>query len=62
MARNDIVLWACGPRDTGSSETPNLLDSVVLLRKPCSTSWCRDSAQKPSSSLRYSGASSRNRW
>ena len=23
------------PREAGSSDTPNLLDSVVLLRKPC---------------------------
>jgi hypothetical protein len=28
----------------------------VLLRKPCSTSRCRDTAQNFSSSLRYSGA------
>ncbi len=38
IARNDIVLDACGPRDAGSSETPYLLESVVLLRNPCSTS------------------------
>ena len=43
MARNDMVLAACGPRDAGSSETPNLLDSVVLLRNPWCTSACRDS-------------------
>ena len=60
IARNDIVFDACGPRDTGSSDTPSRLDSEVLLRKPCHTSWCRDKAQKFSSSLRYSGASSRN--
>ena len=30
-----MVLDACGPREAGSSETPNLLDNVVLLRKPC---------------------------
>ena len=62
MARKDIVFDACGPRDAGSSETPNLFDNVVLLRNPCNTSWCRESAQNPSSSLRYSGASSRSRW
>ncbi len=61
IAKNDMVLEACGPRDAGSSETPSRLDSVVLLRKPWCTSWCRDSAQKPSSSLWYSGASSRSR-
>ena len=49
------------PREIGSSETPSRLDSVVLLRKPASTSACRDNAQKPSSSLWYSGASSRSR-
>ena len=51
-----MVLEACGPLDAGSSETPKRLDNVVLLRKPWCTSACRESAQKPSSSLRYSGA------
>ncbi len=46
-----MVLEACGPREAGSSETPYLLDSVVLLRNPWMTSECRDSAQNLSSSL-----------
>jgi hypothetical protein len=51
-ARKDITLCASKVREIGSSDTPYLFDSVVLLRKPCSTSLCRDSAQNFSSSLR----------
>jgi microcompartment protein CcmK/EutM len=61
IVRIDITRCACGPREAGSSETPSALDSTVLLRNPSSTSPWRDSAQNFSSSLRYTGASSRNR-
>ncbi|SKV34330.1 Uncharacterised protein [Mycobacteroides abscessus subsp. abscessus] len=52
MARNDMTSLACGPKDALSMETPLALESASLFRKPCSTSWCRDSAQNFSSSLR----------
>ena len=56
-----MVFDACGPRETGSSETPSRLDSVVLLRKPCQHVGVPGQSPEPSSSLRYSGASSRSR-
>lgn len=56
-----MVRYASGVRDIGSSDTPSLLESSVLLREPLCTSACRVNAQKFSSSLRYSGASSRSR-
>src|SRR3984893_13978548 len=54
MARNDMVLAACGPLDAGSSEPPYLLDSVVLLRKPWCTSACGASTHAPASLLLWS--------
>ncbi len=51
-ARNDMVRCALGPDAAGSSDTPCELDSRSKSRKPSMTSSWRDSAQKPSSSLR----------
>jgi hypothetical protein len=56
-----MVLWACGPDASLSSDTPSADENRALSRNPADTSACRDSAQKPSSSLRYSGASVRSR-
>ena len=61
IARNDIVLCACGPDAEGSSETPCEDEKRALSRNASITSAWRDSAQKPSASLRYSGASARSR-
>ena len=60
-ARNDMNLWASGPKALGSSETPLALEKPSRLRKAASTSSWRESAQKSSSSLRYTGASARIR-
>ncbi|GAA4370399.1 hypothetical protein GCM10023088_21670 [Actinomadura verrucosospora] len=51
-ARNDIVRGAWGPQALGSTETPWELEKVAWSRKAADTSACRDSAQKPISSLR----------
>ena len=52
IARNDMVRYASVVREIGSSETPSLLESAVLLRNPLCTSACRVSAQKLRSSFR----------
>ena len=56
-----MVLCACGPQADGSSETPLALENRDGSRNAATTSSWRESAQKSSSSLRYSGASSRSR-
>ena len=52
MARNDMVLWACGPEAALSRLTPWELENRAESRNAALTSPWRDRAQNPSWSLR----------